>query len=650
MKIDKLIIEGFKCFKEKTEIELDCLTCFIGTNSSGKSAALEALCRLFGDTNYLKTVCKSDFYVEQGKTIDDYDNRKFFIEASISFPELDTEGASKYAIPSCFSRMYIKTASDVPYCRIRLEAEWEKGTTSDGNLNYTIYWITSDNAEFTDEEKIPFRLKDKNQIVVHYIPATRNPEKQIKNVTGTVIKRLFDSITWDDEIQETLETAASNVKERFCEQKGIKVIQDTLDSFWVKYTSGGKYKHISLTPIETDLSSIVEQVNAYFSPGQADSMDSVTKLSDGTKSLFYLTLLNTLFDVENKINSEHIDGFDKAKINKPCLTLFALEEPENHLAPHYIGRIISVFRQLIQQGAQTVLTSHSASIVKRIEPEEIRYFRLINNDYTSVKKILLPSVNNAEDYKYVKEAVKAYPELYFSRLIIFGEGDSEELVIPRLAKWKNIDIDTSFVSFIPLAGRFVNHFWRLVEDLNIPYLTLLDFDKGRNTGGEDKIKYITAQLNLYKKLTPDESKILGDDSIPENNKISLLQDKSVYFSYPIDIDFVMLKEFKTEYTALSEGGRGPDIPIAVDEEFDQKNKEAVASVLKTNSKNIDINDLPDNDISLYYWYRYLFLGRGKPISHLNGLLNIEKARISKIPVIYEPMLEKLKSMLDAELC
>ncbi|MBQ8680588.1 MAG: AAA family ATPase [Treponema sp.] len=649
MKINKLIISGFKCFKTRTEIELEDLTCFIGTNSSGKSATLEALCRLFGDTNHLKTVQKTDFYVEPGKTIDDYDTRQFFIEAIISFPELlHTDSASTDAVPACFHRMFIATENDAPHCRIRLEAEWETGATSDGNLNYAIYWIISNSAEPKDEDKIPFNLKDKNQIVVHYIPATRNPENQIKNVAGTVIKRLFDSITWDNEIQETLEKAAKIVKEQFCKENGIKTIQDTLDSFWSKYTAGGKYKHISLTPIETDLTSIVGQINAYFSPGQADAMDSVEKLSDGTKSLFYLTLLNTLFEVENKINCDQVDGFDKSKINKPCLTLFALEEPENHLSPHYIGRIISIFRQLTQQGAQTVLTSHSASIVRRIEPEEIRYFRLIDNDYTSVKKILLPGANKTEDYKYVKEAVKAYPELYFSRLIIFGEGDSEELVIPRLAKWRGIDIDTSFVSFVPFAGRFVNHFWRLVEDLHIPYLTLLDFDKGRNTGGEDKIKYITGQLNLYNKLTSAETMFLGNPINSECNKLSLLQKKNVYFSYPIDIDWTMLKEFETEYKFLQDGENEPLIPKEEDANLVQKNKNAIASVLKTDSETVDLTRLPDNDISLYYWYRYLFLGRGKPISHLNGLLRIEESKNFRIPACYEPLLDKLQNFLDEE--
>lgn len=649
MKIQKLIIDGFKCFRNKTEIELDSLTCFIGTNSSGKSAALEALCRLFGDNNSLKIVQKSDFYVEPGKTIEDYDNRLFYIEAIISFPELENAGSNTNSIPSCFSHMFISAPGEKPYCRIRLEAEWEKGTTSDGNLNYTTYWIHSDEENPSEENKIPFKLKDKNQIVLHYIPATRNPEKQIKNVTGTVIKRLFDSITWNEEIQSTLEDSAKTVRDKFCEENGIKVIQKTLDSFWTKYTEGGKYKHISLSPIKTDLSSIIGQVNAYFSPGQTESADSVEKLSDGTKSLFYLTLLNTLFDVENQINFGNVEGFDKTKINKPSLTIFAVEEPENHLAPHYIGRIISVFRQLVQQGAQTVLTSHSASIVKRIEPEEIRYFRLIDYDFTSVKRIILPDNDKAEAYKYVKEAVRAYPELYFSKLIIFGEGDSEELVIPRLAKWKGIEIDTSFVSFVPLAGRFVNHFWRLVEDLNIPYLTLLDFDKGRNTGGDDKIKYIIKQLELYENLTEDEKNILESPLSSDTDKLSFLEKKNVYFSYPLDIDFAMLKEFKDDYMLLPEELKGPNIPSIEGDNYETKNKEAVASVLKTDSDKVDIGNLPDNDISLYYWYRYLFLGRGKPVSHLNGLLNIEENGNVRIPSIYEPLLNKLKEMLKVEL-
>jgi len=50
------------------------------------------------------------------------------------------------------------------------------------------------------------------------------------------------------------------------------------------------------------------------------------------------------------------------------------------------------------------------------------------------------------------------------------------------------------VSFVPLGGRHVNHFWRLLNGLGIPYITLLDLDFGRPGGGWGRIKYALEQL------------------------------------------------------------------------------------------------------------------------------------------------------------
>ena len=54
-------------------------------------------------------------------------------------------------------------------------------------------------------------------------------------------------------------------------------------------------------------------------------------------------------------------------------------------------------------------------------------------------------------------------------------------------------VDPSFVSVVPLGGRHVNHFWRLLTDLSIPYVTLLDLDRERETGGW-AVKYVLDQL------------------------------------------------------------------------------------------------------------------------------------------------------------
>ena len=82
-----------------------------------------------------------------------------------------------------------------------------------------------------------------------------------------------------------------------------------------------------------------------------------------------------------------------------------------------MGQLISNLEDIARKSnAQTVLTSHSTAIIKRIDPENLRYFRLeIDNCVTRVRSITLPDKeNSADQYKFIKEAVKAYPELYFA--------------------------------------------------------------------------------------------------------------------------------------------------------------------------------------------------------------------------------------------
>jgi predicted ATP-dependent endonuclease of OLD family len=37
-----------------------------------------------------------------------------------------------------------------------------------------------------------------------------------------------------------------------------------------------------------------------------------------------------------------------------------------------------------------------------------------------------------EQAKYISEAVKAYPEIYFAKLVVLGEGDSEQVILPKM--------------------------------------------------------------------------------------------------------------------------------------------------------------------------------------------------------------------------
>jgi hypothetical protein len=116
-----------------------------------------------------------------------------------------------------------------------------------------------------------------------------------------------------------------------------------------------------------------------------------------------------------------------------------------------------------------LLASHSATVLSRIEPTSVRHFRLDQDTAAAtVRPIELPEDDN-DAAKFIREAVHAHPELYFSRFVVLGEGDTEELVIPRIARARGVDLDPSFVAMVPLGGRHTNHFWRLLRGLDIPH-------------------------------------------------------------------------------------------------------------------------------------------------------------------------------------
>ena len=134
MYIESLALQNFRCFgHQRTVINLDPgLTPFIGLNGTGKTAACQALRRLFGISADDRTVRVDDFHVPAAE-LETPRSRALVIEAVLAFPELDDEDDSDAtgAVPEFFHRM---AADDhgILKCRIVLEAAWEDDGTLDG--------------------------------------------------------------------------------------------------------------------------------------------------------------------------------------------------------------------------------------------------------------------------------------------------------------------------------------------------------------------------------------------------------------------------------------------------------------------------------------------------------------------------------------
>ncbi|VMR27454.1 Yga2G [Streptococcus pneumoniae] len=681
MKLTKVIINNFRLFGESQIIELNNQTVLIGNNSSGKTTVLQALSKLFSDKQNDRIIKKSDFHLPKGSRPGE-NTRNLFIETIFEFDELDGTPYSQ-AIPSFFEHFTVSKDGAKPFLRIRLESSWEDDGTVEGSIDTQFYYISSDEDTIRDEDKHRAPRKDLDKIRVLYVPASRTPEKELGNASGSMLSRLVNSINWtEDEINEITDKIDELNNTFLSENGALTQINNEIQKSWELYHEDNRFSQAELIINSSEMAAALRQIALKFSPTTTEEAFTVSDLGDGLRSIFYFSLVDSILDIELEITKDREENPDnpRFKLIPPVLTILAIEEPENHIAPHHIGKLIKRFKQLgNNDNSQVILTSHFPAIVKRIDPEDLKYLRIENNDrvlQTIVSDIQLPPAID-ESYKYIKGAIQAYPELYFAKLVVLGEGDSEELLLPKFFDLLGKEVDSSQISIVPLGGRHVNYFWKLLNALRIPHITLLDFDNERYGGGWGRIKYISQhlyELNTEfqewfhtQRLDFNEIGSRGCESIGAQrliNWFNKLEEFNVYFSSPLDIDFLMLQHYKDNYLNTLSPIEGPVVSYndsdgsskkvklsdldCLDrlqlEGFNKRKEEAIRATLKDKSGHGD--SFNEEEKELMIWYQYFFLGRGKPTTHMQFLSSISDDELTRnLPPVFEKIVNSAEELL-----
>jgi putative ATP-dependent endonuclease of the OLD family len=617
--IERLSVINFRCFGPRGEtIAFDpYVTAFVGANGAGKTALMQALLRMFGVTHDQRRVRKHDFHIPAGE-VNPTAQRTLRIEVILNFPELhgDDETASA-SVPEFFQQMAADASGNLK-CRLRLEATWADDGSLEGAIAQKLFATRTLADQFEESECSEVRPNDRGRVQMIYVPAVRDGASQL---TAFLRGRLWRAITWSDRVKTVLNDAGQTLNDTFRAEPGVDVIAAALETRWRELHSAGTDAMPAFRPVDLRLQEFIRKVEVVFRPDEAGRERGIEELSDGQRSLFHLAMTAATLDVEKAISDgEAGAAFQQSAAVLPALTLIAVEEPENNLVPFYLSRIIRQIDSMTDSGrAQALVSSHSASILSRIDPDQVRYFRLDARSRSAlVREIKLPRDDAAV---FVREAVRTYPELYFARFVVLGEGSSEEIIIPRIADALDLPIDRSFVAVVPLGGRHVNHLWRLLNDLDIPHATLLDLDAGRPGGGWGRIKTACRELiangidpaKLFRAKALERGVDAALDSFDayeldlESLKLWIdhLREFGVFFCSPLDIDWSMLMAFPDHYKLLEAGMTGPS-----------ERGDAKSAVLGEDGKPDFYDAALDSD---FRCYRYLFIGRGKPSTHIRAL-------------------------------
>jgi putative ATP-dependent endonuclease of OLD family len=640
MKLTHLRISNFQCFGvEPTVISFEPMTFLLGPNGAGKTAVLQALSRLFGFERSMRDIKRTDFHASSTEpTTGELDTNSLWIEAQFEFPELKKSNGKYTTIPSYFAHMQLATPDGIPRIRFRLQAEMDE----DGDIEEALSYVVEVDEDDEPAKVVPVSKHDRNTIHVHYLPARRDPVDHVSYAAGSLLGRALRSANWTSE-RKTVVEHAHEISEALAGNRGVEEIGDQLTTFWSALHKGPYYIDPSVSFECGDIEKLLRQLTIGFTSGHSGEQVHFSRLSDGQKSLLYLSLVLSLQAVGRDVLAKKSDAFDLDKLRPALFTLVAMEEPENSLSPHYLGRVVNALTIFsADNDAQAIIATHAPALLKRVPPESVRYLRLNENRQTVVKSILLPDIAH-DAHKFVREAVQAFPELYFSRLVILGEGDSEEVVLARLLEAKGLDDDDMSISVVPLGGRHVNHFWRLLHDLGIPQVTLLDLDLARHRGGWGRVKYALQQLikfptikiDLNQKDLVDFPKWDGDKLLLTSKEgkewIKFLESAGVFFSSPLDLDFSMLLQFPDEYGVE-------------DDDLDDPDEETITAVLGKNHGSVA--QYGKEEQQHFDSYHQRFKLDSKPAVHLDALAELDEEDLrNNMPDSIDRLLKSVKAKL-----
>jgi len=610
MKLKSIRLSNFRSFGPRpTELKLDDITYLIGPNGSGKTAALQALCRLFAFDPSLRRIQRSDFHIPYNEQAVP-EERILWIEADFVFPELE-DGQPTMAVPPNFGHMRMDDAEGLPRVRYRLSAS----IGVDGDIEESLVYVLDADDEGEPQSTAQVPRAERNHVQVHYLPARRNPAEHITFGANALLGRLLRAVNWERE-RAQVKGFTDQISQSLAMNPSVAALSNSLKSTWDQLHKGRFFSDPHITFVASEIEALLRHLSVSFSPGHDQDLVDFSRLSDGQQSMLYLSLVLSSQSIGRQVIEGTNTTFDPNRLRPPVFTLVAIEEPENSLSPHYLGRIVNALTSMTGNAdAQAVIATHAPSMLRRVLPKRIRYMRLGKTRTTKITRIRLP--NKADEaHKFVREAVQAFPEIYFSRLVILGEGDSEEIVLPRILNAKGVPVDESAVVIAPLGGRHVNHFWRLLTALKIPHLTLLDLDVARHQGGWGRMKYANDQLekNRPSEMLPDNFVIpawnSGEYRVRDYaNYLAELERRGIYYSSPMDLDFAMLVSYPEAY--------GVDL------------KEPSSSTIKAvlGESHHDSSQYSASELQLFDTYQKRFKLGSKPASHIGALAKLNDKQI-----------------------
>ena len=430
----------------------------VGANNSGKTTILKALQIALTNTHFISN---DDFFY-----CDDYIDDTIIID--VLFKPIDAEEKAISEFDDNWSdvfkterigidsegnqimafRTIIKENNKTFRKKQYYIDQWE--LFIDGETNWYDYHYESELSFYFDE--IPFV----------YIEANRDILDDIKS-KSSYLGRILSSLEFTAEAKQTIEKLISELNTATIDSSAVLTdLQKTLME--LDTAMDNPRNNVQLTSFTKKIRDLNKGIRINYSEFSMDYHGM------GTRSWSSMLVLKSFLNLNQKFHVE----------NEKCyFPIIAIEEPESHLHPNAQKKL---YRQINDIVGQKIISTHSNYIASNAKLNQIRSLSKIN-DLIKIGKVHVEKLSKEELRQINRQVINTRGELFFSKVFVLFEGETEEQSLPLLvSKHFGYDYVELGVNFIGVggAGNYLP-FIRFCEAFNIEYLIFSDNEPDINT-------------------------------------------------------------------------------------------------------------------------------------------------------------------------
>jgi putative ATP-dependent endonuclease of OLD family len=427
IRLQSVRIKGFRGFKN-IEVDFENTTVLVGTNNAGKTTLLKALQLALTNSHFISN--DDFFYCDEH--IDDT------IIVDVLFVPLDEDGN----ITNEFNEVW----NDV------FKAD-RIGISADGNQIMAFRTIIKENnktfrkQQFYIDQWEEFLNEDINwydneydkelsfyfdEIPFFYLEANRDILEDIKS-KSSYLGRILSSLEFSLENKQKIEALISELNSTTIGSSDILTeLETTLRE--LDTAMDNTNNTVQLTPFTKKVRDLNKGIRINYSEFSMDYHGM------GTRSWSSLLVLKSFLNLNHKINEDN---------GKPYYPILAIEEPESHLHPNAQKKLYSQINEIV---GQKIISTHSNYIAANANLSEIR--SLIKEESNiRIGKLLIDNIDDEDNRKIKRQVINTRGELFFSKVVILCEGETEEQSLPLLIeKQLNLDMVSIGINIIGING------------------------------------------------------------------------------------------------------------------------------------------------------------------------------------------------------